>query len=74
MTARLPHVITLPAAATVQMDHLRVALGQPSRQVLHLWRRDQAFPLVHGKGADRFCITDQIERWARAQGSTVRRV
>lgn len=68
----LPRVISLPDGPIVLATLARIALGQPSRQVLHLWR-GKGFPTTIGSGQDAMLPCDALERWLVGQGVTVKR-
>jgi hypothetical protein len=75
MKARsLPQTVTLPISPTIENGHLRIALADPSRQVLSLWRKS-GFPQSWKEGPHMsITSTDAVARWLRCQGVTVRRV
>ena len=68
----LPPRVTLPPDPLIPGWHLRDALGA-SKQVLHLWRRDQKFPPFHREGRDFYTSTDAVARWLEARGVRVTR-
>lgn len=69
----LPSVVTLPASPTIETGHLRIALADPSKQVISLWRK-AGFPQSWREGRQSFTATDAVANWLRCQGVTVRRV
>lgn len=70
---RLPARVTLPSTPLIAGWHLRQALAV-SKQVLHLWRRDQGFPPFHRSGRAYFSDTDAVERWLEARNVKVTRL
>lgn len=63
----LPRVVTLPATPTIEHNHLRIALADPSKQLLSLWRR-RGFAKSYRDGNTTFCMTDDVEIWLLANG------
>lgn len=70
----LPTVVTLPEAAIIDHQHLRVALADPSKQLLALWRRERHFPKSFGNGSTSYCLTADVADWLERNGVTVRRI
>ena len=64
--------VVLPPDPVKPGWHLRDALGV-SKQVLHLWRRDQNFPPFHREGRNFYTSTDAVARWLEARGVRVER-
>jgi hypothetical protein len=71
---RIPRTVILPSALTIDSQHLRIALNNPSRQLLHRWRLARNFPQSHRDGKKSFCIVAEVETWLIAQGVRVRKV
>lgn len=59
----LPGQVMLPAAPIVDHQQLRLAIGDPSRQLLRLWRTQRSFPRSFRDGNSTFCVTAEIEKW-----------
>lgn len=70
MSIRLPQRVALPDQPVIPAWHLRMALGV-SRQVLHVWRRNQAFPPACRAGMNSYCQTAAVADWLRARGVDV---
>lgn len=70
---KFPSVILLPNEAIIENDRMRIALGNPSRQLVHIWRKKRNFPKSHRSGASTFFFTAEIEKWAIDMGMTTRR-
>lgn len=70
----LPRVVTLPRAEIVCHSELRIALADPSKQLLRVWRLERGFPPSYRDGNSSFCVTSEIEKWLARQGIDVRRV
>lgn len=68
-----PSVVTLPTSVTTEHHELRIALADPSPQLLHLWRRERGFPPSYRDGNATFCVTAEVERWLKNQDIEVRR-
>ncbi|TGQ47612.1 hypothetical protein [Mesorhizobium sp. M00.F.Ca.ET.216.01.1.1] len=74
MKARsLPSTVTLPISPIIEMGHLRIALADPSRQLLSVWRK-HGFPDGWREGRQAFIATDTVSNWLQGQGVTVRRI
>lgn len=69
----LPRRVVLPATPLIAGWHLRQALGV-SKQVLHLWRRDQLFPPYFREGRAYYSDTDAVQRWLEERGTRVTRL
>lgn len=69
----LPARIMLPTATMIECDHLAFALGGPSRQLIHYWRKRFGFPGFVRDGKKSYCVTDHIADWARSYGAKVER-
>lgn len=73
--ALLPSVVMLPISPTIEIGHLRIALGGLSRQLLSLWRRKYRFPESWQEGRTTWLTsTDAVSDWLRSQAVTVRRL
>lgn len=59
----LPARVTLPRAPTIDHTTLIICLRNPSRQVIHLWRKHQGFPKSFKDGRGYFVFTDAVEKW-----------
>lgn len=68
----IPSTVILPKTETVNHGNLTIALGNPSRQLLHLWRGRYGFPKSFKSGKDSFCITLDVVKWLGQHGHTVR--
>ncbi len=69
----LPATVTLPTATMIESDYLALALGGPSRQLVHYWRKNFKFPGFVRDGRRSFCVTDHVADWARSYGVQVER-
>jgi len=69
-----PSVVLLPRAEIVEHQHLRIALGDPTRAVLSYWRRWDGFPRSYRSGRSTFTVTNDVANWLISRGVSVQRV
>lgn len=69
-----PPVVTLPTATMIEIDHLRLAIGQPSRQLVSYWRKECAFPAPIRDGWRSLVVTDHVVDWLKGRGVEVQRL
>ncbi len=68
---RFPNPVLLPDAPVIHCVRLAIALGQPSRQLVHSWKRRKAFPASYKDGNTVFYMTADIEKWLKNQDVNV---
>lgn len=64
----LPSLVALPAAPNIDHSALLAALPGVSRAVLHIWRRDRAFPRPVRQGRTTITRTADVARWLVERG------
>tara|TARA_B100000780_G_scaffold188715_1_gene132695 strand:- start:2400 stop:2627 length:228 start_codon:yes stop_codon:yes gene_type:complete len=69
-----PKPVLLPDAPVIENLRLSIALGKPSRQLVHSWKKRRAFPASYRSGSTVFYMTDHVENWLKNQNIMVKRV
>lgn len=73
---KLPSRVTLPRSLTVDAATLSMCLGNPSRQWLHLQRKNHGLAPSwrNGETKDWLTMTNSVADWLAARGCEVTRV
>lgn len=67
----LPARVILPAVTAVDGLTLRIALGNASRAVLSVWRREYGFPASTQGRKTYWTRTADVAAWCEAHGAAV---
>lgn len=68
-----PCPVLLPDTPVIENLRLSIALGQPSRQLVHSWKRRKCFPASYRNGNTVFYMTADVEQWLNNQDVITKR-